>query len=142
LVVREDAFELYGFESIRERSFFRLLLTVSGIGPKSALAILNISDIETLARAIASKNAAYLTSVSGIGKRTAEKIVVELQEKVSSFGVAASDDLLAEEADVIEALKTLGYSPSESREALKHVPSGVVGSNERIKAALRILSKA
>src|SRR3989338_802352 len=82
LAVREDALDLYGFLHEEELRFFELLLTVSGIGPKSALAVLDIASVETLRSAISAGNAGYLTTVSGIGKKTAEKIMLELKDKV------------------------------------------------------------
>src|SRR3989338_10665102 len=84
LAVRESILDLYGFSSEEELRLFELLLTVSGIGPKSALAILDIASVETLRSAVSAGNASYLTKVSGIGKKTAEKIVLELRDKVGA----------------------------------------------------------
>lgn len=137
--VREDAIDLYGFLSEEELSFFKQLMSVSGIGPKSALNILNVSDVQTLKRGIAGGNAASLTKVFGIGKKSAERIVVELRDKVvlgtpGSAGTAAHGD----DAELVEALLALGYSANESRQAVKAVPP--LGSvNERLAAALKAL---
>ena len=137
LAVREDALDLYGFASEEELSFFHLLLGVPGIGPKSALATLDIASVETLRSAISAGNASYLTRVSGIGKKTAEKIVLELRDKVgASAGNAAS---LSSDQEALEAMRALGYSADESREALRKVPATVEKSNERLREALRII---
>jgi Holliday junction DNA helicase RuvA len=140
LAVRETALDLYGFESKREKNFFELLLTVSGIGPRSALSVLNVSSVSTLESAIRSNDVAYLTKVSGIGRRTAEKIVIELKDKM---GIASEGEQgeLEDEALVIEALKSLGYIQGDIREALKLIPKETVGTSNRIKAALRQLGK-
>ena len=138
--VRENSIDLYGFKSTNELSFFELLLDVSGIGPKSALSILGIASIDTLKRAIATGDMSYLNKVSGIGKKTAEKIIVELRDKLSDY---KGDDVagsLKDESDILEALKSLGYSHNQARDALKEVPSEIIGTNARIKEALRILS--
>lgn len=135
LAVREDALDLYGFNSENELRFFELLLTVSGIGPKSALGILDIAAVETLRSAIARGNAAYLTNVSGIGKKTAEKIVLELRDKVGKDSAAAP----LGDIEALEAMRTLGYSAQEARDALRQVPPSVEKSNDRLREALRIL---
>lgn len=141
-VVRENSIDLYGFKNINEMSFFESLLDVSGIGPRGALSILAIAPIDTLKRAIATGDTGYLNKVSGIGKKTAEKIIVELRDKLQNY---KSDDntpgLLRDESDIVEALKSLGYSQNEARDALKKVPSTTLGTNARIKEALKILGK-
>jgi len=138
LIVRENVLDLYGFTDKEEREFFELLITVSGIGPKSALAILSLAPAETLRKAIVSEDAVYLTKVSGIGKKSAQKIVLELKDKLSG---TESDDAfnLREESDTIEALKALGYTLKEAREALKNVPPEAKNPNERIRLALKNL---
>jgi holliday junction DNA helicase RuvA len=132
--VREDALDLYGFLHEDERGMFELLLTVSNIGPKSALAILSLADAHTLASAIVKGKASYLTSVSGIGKKTAEKIVMELKDKVSGFGMGG---VIEGDESALEALRGMGYSLKEAREALKRVPDDVVGESARLRKALR-----
>ena len=140
LAVRENSLDLYGFVTHEEMSFFELLLDVSGIGPRSALSIVTIASIDTLKRAIATGDTSYLNKVSGIGKKTAEKIVIELRDKLQAFkGEDGAPSTLREESDIIEALKSLGYSQNEAREALKKIPSEIDGTNARIKEALRIL---
>ena len=138
--VRENSIDLYGFKNTNELSFFELLLDVSGIGPKSALSILGIASIETLKRAIATGDTSYLNKVSGIGKKTAEKIVVELRDKLSDYKNDDSVVSLKDESDILEALKSLGYSHNQARDALKEIPPDIIGTNARIKEALRILS--
>ena len=138
LAVREDVLDLYGFLEEMTLGFFQLLLTVNGIGPKSALAILDIAEISTLQSAIATGNDTYLTKVSGIGKKTAAKIVLELKDKV---GPASADDARAAagDEDALEAMHALGYSRHESREALRKVPSTLEKSADRLREALKIL---
>ena len=138
LAVRETALDLYGFETEEELRFFELLLTVSGIGPKSALGILDVATVETLRSAISGGNASYLTKVSGIGRKTAEKIVLELKDKV---GIAreGSARIIGGDEEALEALKTLGYSGTEARDVLRRVSADIVGSSERLREALKIL---
>jgi len=135
LNVREDALDLYGFSNYEELEFFQMLLNVSGIGPRSALTILGIASINTLKQAIGTGDISYLTKISGIGKKTAEKIVIELRDKMSE---EKSGGILQHELDALEALKSLGYSQNEAREALKKVPSDA-DTNKKIKEALKIL---
>ena len=143
LAVREDALDLYGFADEEALGFFELLLTVSGIGPRSALAILDIAEVPTLRSAIAAGNDSYLTKISGIGKKTAAKIVLELKDKVGNL--RGSDDIgltagMSSDMDAIEALKSLGYDPDEAREALKKVPKDISDTGAKVKAALKMLS--
>ncbi len=138
LAVRETALDLYGFPTPRDLSFFELLLSVPGIGPKSALAILDLAPVETLISAIASGKAAYLTGVSGIGKKTAEKIVLELQGKV--VPTAPAEETMHDE-EALAALCTLGYTESEARTALRAVPASVSGAAARVREALRTISR-
>lgn len=138
LAVRETALDLYGFPNESEQHFFELLLTVSGIGPKSAIGILDIADVEALRSAIARGNAAYLTNVSGIGKKTAEKIIVELKDKVGLGSEGLSNAMKGDE-EALEAMRSLGYSPQEAREALRKVPHELTKSNDRLREALKIL---
>ncbi|MFA5751145.1 MAG: Holliday junction branch migration protein RuvA [Candidatus Paceibacterota bacterium] len=133
--VREDALELFGFLSYEELEFFEMLISVSGIGPRSALSVLSVTGIETLKKAIGSGDISYLTKVSGIGKKTAEKIVIELRDKIKEGQI---DFSLQGDIDALEALKSLGYSQNEARESLKRVTSdGDI--NTKIREALKIL---
>lgn len=136
MAVRETSQELFGFLQREYLDFFELLISISGIGPKGALAILAVAPLETLKRAISSGDTTYMTKVSGIGKKTAEKVVLELKDKLANLG-ESSDESLKGDVDVLEALKALGYSHSEARDAVKNISDEVVGVNERIKAALK-----
>lgn len=140
LSVRETALELFGFSSMAERLLFEMLLSVSGIGPRSALAILSLADPGTITGAIAKGNSAYLTTVSGIGRKTAEKIVVELRDKVGNLSLSEGDGG-ENDFDAIEALRSLGYTAQESRDALRLVPPEVLGTGKRITEALKHLGK-
>lgn len=133
--VREDALDLYGFQERSELEFFEMLISISGIGPRSALAILGIASIETLRKAIGTGDISYLTKISGIGKKTAERIVIELRDKM---GTKLEGGSLQGELDALEALKSLGYSQNEAREALKKV-SVELDVNTKIREALKIL---
>ena len=133
--VREDAFDLYGFPSMPELSFFELLITVSGIGPRGALGILSVASVESLRRAIKSSDTGYLTKISGIGKKTAEKIALELRDKIT--GVVESDT--TDNLDALEALQALGYRENDIREALRAVDPKDP-TNTKIKEALKFLS--
>ena len=137
--VREDALDLYGFLDYSELEFFEMLISVSGIGPKGALTILGVTSIETLRKAIGTGDISYLTKISGIGKKTAEKILIELRDKIGDqIKDEKGNHSLQEELDALEALKSLGYSQSEAREALKKV-SPESNTNTKIKEALKIL---
>ncbi len=136
--VREDAIDLYGFESGEELVFFKQLMSVSGIGPKSALGILNLSDVTHLTRSIAQGDATALTRVHGIGKKSAERIVVELRDKVGGKqGVGGS--AYGSDAEVVDALLALGYRVEEARRALKEIGDAYEGVSERVAAALKYL---
>jgi Holliday junction DNA helicase RuvA len=139
LHVREDALELYGFIEYAELEFFEMLIQIPGIGPKSGLGVLSVAPLDTLKKAISYGETSYLTKVSGIGRKTAEKIVLELRDKLGEF-----EDLggtLKEEQDALEALQSLGYTKQESREALKQVPETIEGASQRVKEALKIIGK-
>ncbi len=142
LAVREDAQTLYGFPSKDELMFFELLISsVSGVGPKTALGILNVSSVQNIRKAVTTGDTSHLTKVSGIGKKMADKIVLELKGK---FGAAADGDggiSLRDEVDALEALKALGYGHKEAREALKEIGPEVADTGERVKKALKMLGK-
>ncbi len=146
-LVREDAQALYGFRTTEELGFFELLTTVTGVGPKVALAIVSSRPVADLQLAIMQGDEAVLTAVSGVGKRLAARIVLELKEKVAAAGTAAGGPAGgdgATESEVMAALQALGYSSAEAREAARGaVASAAVGSTleERVKAALRVLRR-
>jgi Holliday junction DNA helicase RuvA len=141
LSVRETALDLYGFAEQDSLSLFELLITISGIGPKTALGIMNISSPQTLRRAVSSGDLAYLTKVSGIGRKLAEKIILELREKLSAYGEEEHQDLKGE-TDALEALKSLGYSERDARESLKKIAGEDVSAGDKVKKALKILAGA
>jgi len=141
LSVREDALDLYGFTDRENLSFFEQLIKVSGIGPKSAMNILAIASLDTLTQAIIEGDASYLTKVSGIGRKTAEKIILELRDKI---GPSESSGTLSQESDVIEALVSLGYQRREAQEVLRKLPKesgSAKETSEKIREALKLLGR-
>lgn len=140
LAVRETSLDLFGFPERETLNIFELLITISGIGPKTALGILNIVSPTTLRQAVASGDTSYLTRVSGIGKKNAEKIVLELKDKLKVTDADKSLDT-RNEGDALEALVSLGYSERDARDALKKVPKDVANASDRVKQALRVLSE-
>jgi len=139
LAVRENALDLYGFLEKSELDFFELLITVSGIGPKTALGIMSIAPVEVILTAISKNDAGYLTKTSGVGTKNAQKIVMELKGKTDGFSFS-KEDPTPEETDAVDALQALGYSLKESREALKNI-SKTKKPSEQIREALHILGK-
>ncbi len=138
LYVRETAMDLYGFLKLEELEIFELLISISGIGPKGALGVLNVVSISTLKKAIANEESEILTKVSGIGKKMAEKIILELKNKV---GEKFKDQKTGSDSEAIDALMSLGYKLKESREVLKKVPDEVKGVENRVREALKLLGK-
>jgi Holliday junction DNA helicase RuvA len=138
LQVREDALTLFGFPSEEELEFFELLLTVNGVGPKVALSALSTLNPEALRMALANQEPGIIARVPGIGKRTAEKIVLELKDKVGP--PAGTLETIAQaynsDSEVIEALIALGYSVVEAQRAVQAVPDDVQGVEERLRFAL------
>lgn len=141
LAVRETSLELFGFLRKDELEFFEMLISISGIGPKSAIGILNVADVETLKNAISTGESSYLTKVSGIGRKNAEKIILELRDKIGAIENKENETTMKDEIETIEALKTLGYSANDARETMKKISKNAVTPSERIKEALKILGK-
>ncbi|MDE2079196.1 MAG: Holliday junction branch migration protein RuvA [Patescibacteria group bacterium] len=139
LAVRENAQDLYGFETREELQWFELLLTVSGVGPRSALAIMNSADTRSLEMAVKRNDAASLTKAFGIGKKTAEKVVLELREKVGALDEAEHVD--SSDSDVVDALVSLGYSAREAREAVGAISKDLETPESRIREAIRLASR-
>lgn len=143
LSVKEDAMDLFGFGSSAEKELFKNFLTVSGVGPKTALHLLELGGVEEISLAIVRSDLDYLTKVSGIGKKTAERIVVELKNKLkesrdmtpasASSGVNRTDAL----GDVVDALETLGYSGNQAREVIKKLDSKGKSSEQLLREALQ-----
>jgi Holliday junction DNA helicase RuvA len=141
LHMREDALELYGFGSDKELAYFEMLISVSGVGPKSALSILDITNMDELAAAIKEGRPDLLTRASGIGHKTAERIILELRSKVQSAASGSVVEKMEGDADLVEALSNLGYRREEARAALGKVDGKMTGIEERLKEALKILGK-
>lgn len=140
LVVREDAQLLYGFLTAAERSAFRQLLKVSGVGPKVALAVLSGLSVEDLSIAIASQDAARLTKVPGVGRKTAERLVLELRDKLPSAPGAARNEAAPASGDVVNALLALGYNDREAQAAVKQLPAELALA-DAIRQALKHLAR-
>ena len=140
LLVREDAHLLFGFFSAREREFFRTLLKVNGVGAKIAIAILSGLSVEDLSNVVQQKDVLRITKVPGIGKKTAERLILELRDKLSVISGGELNSSGGEIEDAVGALVALGYSDRDSRNALLKVP-GELAVAELIRQALRILSK-
>ncbi len=138
LSVREDALDLYGFLHRNELELFRLLIGISGIGPKSALNVLSLADVSTLARAVASGDGSYLTKVSGVGKKLAEKIVLELRDKMGGL-VGDSADIPHKETEALDALEALGYAPRDTRELVRTLAQDHATTEAIIRKALQTL---
>lgn len=132
LAVKQDGLELYGFLDQNDLAFFELALTVSGVGPKTALSLLKRSPREGLESAIARRDIPYLTRVAGLGKKSAEKIAVELSEKLEAKKELGTDD----DAEVFDTLVALGYTEREARSALGSIPQTVSGKEARLRSAL------
>lgn len=141
LAVREDGHFLYGFLSEAERSAFRLLLKISGIGARTALAVLSGLSVGDLAAAVARQEVGRLVKIPGIGKKTAERLLLELKGKLAEVGGAASG-VAASDArdDVLNALLALGYNDKEATAALKQLPADIATA-DGIRQALKLLSK-
>jgi holliday junction DNA helicase RuvA len=141
MVVREDAQLLYGFGSASERDVFRQLIKITGVGPRMALSILSGMSVTDLAQAITLQEAGRLTRVPGIGKKTAERLLLELKGKLGAeLGAAGGIHAQDASADILNALLALGYSDKEALLALKQVPKEA-GVSDGIKLALKVLSK-
>lgn len=140
-VVREDAQLLYGFATAPERDAFRQLIKVTGVGPRMALGVLSGLGVQELAQAITAQETGRLVKVPGIGKKTAERLLLELKGKLGAdLGSAHAHASTAQQADILQALLALGYNDKEAAAALKALPADV-GVSEGIKLALRALAK-
>lgn len=142
-VVREDAQLLYGFATHEERVAFRQLLKISGVGPKLALSVLSGLSLSDLALAVANKDAGRLTKIPGVGKKTAERLLLELQGKFTMTGAGApsGSPVASSASDIVNALQALGYNEKEADWAAKQLPKDVDVSGG-IRQALKLLSKA
>ncbi len=140
-LVREDQQALFGFATTEELAFFEMLMTVSGVGPRLALAIISAHQVTRLQLAIVGDDTDVFTAVSGVGRKTAQRIILELKEKVHAAGIAAGGGATAD-SDVVAALESLGYTAAEARRAAGAVAASDGGLDTRIKAALQELARA
>ncbi len=137
LVLREDSANLYGFTTAEELELFQILISVSGIGPKLALAVLSAMSVEQASIAIATSSTDLLTTIPGIGKKTAERLILELKDKIGAIIVTAPTTMAQNNAEVIAALTSLGYSVSEASRAVATLPSSDLSLEEKVKLALQ-----
>lgn len=137
LHVREGGIDLYGFLEEEERSFFELLVSVSGIGPKSAMSVLGVAPIDQLVAAVSSGQAELLQKSSGVGRKTADRIVLELKDKVSSDGGVKTVEIMQLDNDVYEALVNLGYSRRAAKDVLSEIDESLSATSERLRDALK-----
>jgi Holliday junction DNA helicase RuvA len=142
--VKEDAQELYGFLTLPELELFKNLISISGVGPRSAINVLAAASVEQVIQAIVAEDPALLKTVSGIGTKTAERIVVELKSKLGSLykesnglGMASAP----QDMEVIEALLGLGYARREITEIIKKIPADLTTTENRLKEALKLLAR-
>ena len=141
LAVRENALDLYGFKTHEELHMFELLIGIPKIGPKTALQIMSQADVALLQKSAVTEDANLLSKMSGIGKKSAEKIVLGLKDKFEGYvGDGDAGSAGAGESDIVDALITLGYSERDARETVRKIPQGLTDTNSRIKAALKLLS--
>lgn len=145
-VVREDALLLYGFLDKQERALFRALIKVNGVGPKMAMAILSSTTPNEFIQCIKQENAAFLTKLPGIGKKTAERLVVEMRDSIKQFTDSPTDALQAPvnvilgQDEAVSALEALGYKPQEALKAVNKVDDGTKSCEQLIREALQILA--
>lgn len=141
-VVREDALDLYGFRDEADLKFFKMLTGISGIGPRSALNILSLADLSTIVHSINKRDSSYLTKVSGIGKKNAEKIILELSDKLDNF-VLSNEAVQSStnESEALEALTALGYNIKDTRQLVREISKEDLSTQDIIKAALQRLSR-
>jgi Holliday junction DNA helicase RuvA len=137
-VVREDSQQLFGFESREELALFELLITVAGVGPKAAISLLSVSSPAQLAAAIASGDVVALSRAPGVGKKTAERLIVDLKGRIGRGGLEREPTGIPMDDEAAAALQALGYSANEAQTALRSVPAaGLATTEERLTAALR-----
>jgi holliday junction DNA helicase RuvA len=142
LHVREDALDLYGFLLQEELKFFELLIGVSGVGPRSALAVLDVAELEELGAAIEGQRPDLLTKASGIGRKTAERIILDLKGKVTAAESATVVRRMEGDSDLAETLMSLGYRREQAKAAVGNVDPSIKDLESRLKAALKILGRS
>ncbi len=142
LSVKENSWDLFGFLTFEELEMFELLISIPGIGPKTAAGILSIASVEDLQEAIVLGDEKILSRVSGIGKKVAQKIVIELKSKIKKLAKGSGEKFkVADDIEIIDALVALGYKVYEAREALQQLPETIKGVENRLKEALKRLGK-
>ena len=138
--VTEQALDLYGFMSEGELQMYKMLLSVSGVGPKTALQMMNVGSVEGITTAVMRGDVVFLTKVPGIGKKTAERVIVELKDKVGGVGVV-TEQLGGDVMFVLDALMSMGYREHEAREAVKHLDPQGKSAEQLIKEALQFATR-
>lgn len=133
--IREDSRDLYGFKEIDELTFFEKLISISGVGPKMALNIISLKKITEVKSAIEKEDIGFLTDLKGVGKKIAQKIILELKGKL------VSEEIINEHDEITDALKSLGYSPIEIRETVKKIPTSVMSTEAKLREALKMLGR-
>ena len=141
LYAREDTLDLYGFIDKDELEFFETLISISGIGPKSALGILEVAPVMSLKQAIVSEDETFFTKVSGVGKKTAERLILELKNKLAKKIVPVKGSDSAEMAEAMDALVSLGYRERDVRKVLQEIPKDTKGVEAKVKAVLKLLGR-
>jgi Holliday junction DNA helicase RuvA len=139
LHVREDALDLYGFRDGKELEFFEMLLAVSGVGPRSALAVLDVADLSELGAAIQEGRPDLMTRAAGIGRKTAERIVLDLKGKIKVGGAEEMVKRMEGDSDIMETLVGLGYRRDQAKAALEKLDKGTAGVEARLREALKTL---
>jgi Holliday junction DNA helicase RuvA len=134
--VREDARDLFGFLSLADLELFEKLLSISGVGPKAAMTILSIGSADQIRAAIMAGNLSFLTSVPGVGTKTAQKIILELKGQLVS-----KEEEISADQEVVQALVGLGYSAAQAKEACKYIPEDITDPSDKVRFALKTLSK-
>jgi len=141
LYVREDAMDLYGFLNKEELEFFEILISISGIGPRSALGILEVASVSSLKQAIVSEDETFFTKVSGIGRKTAQRLILELKSKLAKTVVLEKGGSFKEMGDAFEALVALGYKQSDVRRVLNELPKDMKSAEAKVKEVLKRLGR-
>ena len=141
LYVREDSMDLYGFLNKEELEFFEILISISGIGPRSALGILEVAPVSSLKQAIVSEDETFFTKVSGIGRKTAQRLILELKSKLAKTVILEKGGSFKEMGDAFEALVALGYRQSDVRRVLNELPKEMKSAEAKVKETLKRLGR-
>ena len=141
LYIREDAMDLYGFLNKEELEFFEILISISGIGPRSALGILEVAPASSLKQAIVSEDETFFTKVSGIGRKTAQRLILELKSKLAKTVVLEKGESFKEMGDAFEALVALGYRQNDVRRILNELPKDIKRAEAKVKEVLKRLGR-